>query len=269
MSDEPQAANQGANSAKSASEVQVPEPLSGPTQQPATEQHLEKVEREMNAFERSTLRWTKATFFILGVTGLFISLQWCVMRGQLHEMQTGGVDTHNLAEAARIDQRAWVTMGRFELTEEPIVGGKSIKVRFSIISNGKTPAVKCTTERMPLMGAPGGIPQYYANHRDIWPDGPKTTGRPVFVVLPIAEQDETEPWTTDPRSTLTPKVIREYTEKTTVLYVIAKIWYDDVFGDHHWTTTCRWHEFKTPPTEFWPCVGGAEMDTPYQSKKAN
>ena len=168
-------------------------------------------------------------------------------------------------DAFHLDQRAWVTLGKFKLVEEP-VAGRPVKIGFSIINSGKTPAIKCTTERMPLMGAVAarrGVPEYYANSKEIWPDGSKTIGRPVFMVLPIAEQDETEPWTTEPRSTLTPKVIREYKEKTRVLYVIAKIWYDDVFGDHHWTTTCRWHEYETDKAEFWPCVGGADMDNPY------
>jgi len=45
-------------------------------------------------FERSTLRWTKATFFILGVTCIFIAFQW-------NEMRSGGRDTHDLAVAAK------------------------------------------------------------------------------------------------------------------------------------------------------------------------
>lgn len=48
----------------------------------------------MNAFERSTSRWTKATFAILAATCLFIGFQW-------NEMRSGSSDTHDLAVAAK------------------------------------------------------------------------------------------------------------------------------------------------------------------------
>ena len=48
----------------------------------------------MNAFERSTLRWTKATFIVFAGTMLFIALQW-------KEMKSGGSDTHELALQAK------------------------------------------------------------------------------------------------------------------------------------------------------------------------
>ena len=48
----------------------------------------------MSGFERSTLRWTRASFFIVLATAAFIALQW-------NEMRTGGADTHDLAAAAK------------------------------------------------------------------------------------------------------------------------------------------------------------------------
>jgi len=108
---------EGARAAESAPEIQVTEPISAvaaqpviepvsalpaqpvteptsalPTQQ-ATEKPFAKDQGEMNAFERSTLLWDKATFGILLVTCFFISLQWC-------EMRSGSQDTHDLAVAA-------------------------------------------------------------------------------------------------------------------------------------------------------------------------
>jgi hypothetical protein len=80
--------------AKSSPPVQVPEPLSTTPEQPATEQKLENVEREMNAFECSTLRWTRATFAVLAVTCIVVGFQG-------YEMLTGSVDTRRLAEAAK------------------------------------------------------------------------------------------------------------------------------------------------------------------------
>lgn len=60
---------------------------------PATEADLQEVERKMSGFERSTLRWTRASFFIVLATAVFIALQWL-------EMRSGGSDTHDLAVAA-------------------------------------------------------------------------------------------------------------------------------------------------------------------------
>lgn len=73
--------------------VRVSEPLSASPQKTATETELKIVEREMSGFERSTLRWTRATFIILAVTCVFIAFQWS-------EMRSGSNDTHNLAVAA-------------------------------------------------------------------------------------------------------------------------------------------------------------------------
>lgn len=69
------------------------------TENPTAETKLEEVERKMNAFERSTLRWTRANFLVVGATGLFICLQWC-------EMRSGGADTHDLAEATKKEAAA-------------------------------------------------------------------------------------------------------------------------------------------------------------------
>lgn len=65
---------------------------------PATAEELEaaetKIEGRMSTFERSTLRWTKAMFGVTAATALFIGFQW-------HEMHTGAIDTHTLAESAK------------------------------------------------------------------------------------------------------------------------------------------------------------------------
>jgi hypothetical protein len=65
-----------------------------PESKPATEADLKKVQKEMTGFERATLAWTRASFFIVLATAVFIGLQW-------HEMNVGGKDTHALAEAAK------------------------------------------------------------------------------------------------------------------------------------------------------------------------
>ncbi len=93
MNEEAQSPDESAQSAHGTPQVQVRKPLGTLPAKAATEKDLEQVESEMNAFERSTLHWTKATLLILTVTCLFIGFQWI-------EMRSGSRDTHDLAVAA-------------------------------------------------------------------------------------------------------------------------------------------------------------------------
>lgn len=73
---------------------EVPQPVNRPNAQPTTDNQLAEIEREMSGFERGTLRWAKVAVLLSALAALFICLQW-------REMHTGGVDTHNLAVAAK------------------------------------------------------------------------------------------------------------------------------------------------------------------------
>jgi len=77
----------------STSAVSEAKPPDAVPSKPATEADLQEVERKMSGFERSTLRWTRSSFFIVLATAIFIALQWI-------EMRSGGSDTHDLAVAA-------------------------------------------------------------------------------------------------------------------------------------------------------------------------
>ena len=65
-------------------------------------------------------------------------LQWNSIRGQLAEMKSGGVDTHDLALAARLDQRAWV--GYALLTVETPKAGDVAHASVTFVNTGRTPA---------------------------------------------------------------------------------------------------------------------------------
>jgi hypothetical protein len=66
-------------------------------EKPATEERLnaaeKKIEERMSAFERSTIRLTRMAIGVSIVVGLAVCAQWW-------EMHQGGIDTHNLADAA-------------------------------------------------------------------------------------------------------------------------------------------------------------------------
>jgi hypothetical protein len=78
---------------------------SGNTQptQAATADQLKQVEKEMNAFERATLRWAKVAVLLSGLAALFVCAQW-------YEMHTGSQDTHALAQAADTQAKKMTTM---------------------------------------------------------------------------------------------------------------------------------------------------------------
>lgn len=93
MNDQPVASNQGKISPPSTS-VAKTEPINAIPTEPATADQLSKVEKEMTGFERATLRWAKLAVFMSAVAAFFVCAQW-------YEMHQGGIDTHDLAVAAK------------------------------------------------------------------------------------------------------------------------------------------------------------------------
>ena len=88
----------------------LPDPL---TRQPAqaianqdVQREVEDVEERIGRAERSMIRLTAAIAFFALCSVIVGILQWSAMRGQLGEMKNGGVDTHNLAIAARTQAEA-------------------------------------------------------------------------------------------------------------------------------------------------------------------
>jgi hypothetical protein len=67
--------------------------ISLPAQPPIPESSLNNAPREMNEFERSTIRWARVAVVLSALAAVFVCLQWW-------EMHTGGVDTKALAKAA-------------------------------------------------------------------------------------------------------------------------------------------------------------------------
>lgn len=92
MNNEQQATKQARETSDSLSPL-VTQPSDGTPTQPKPTQQLDNVEREMSAFERSTIRLARLAVFISIVAAVFMCAQWW-------EMHTSGADTHDLAVAA-------------------------------------------------------------------------------------------------------------------------------------------------------------------------
>jgi hypothetical protein len=59
----------------------------------AAQKELEKIEKDMSSFEKSSLRWSRVAVILAGLAALFVCAQWI-------EMHSSSGDTHDLAIAA-------------------------------------------------------------------------------------------------------------------------------------------------------------------------
>jgi hypothetical protein len=119
-------------------------------QPPCRNWKTKKTQREREFKEHARIPWyclgqrdqtARFTLYIGILTGALVIvgvLQWGVILGQLTEMRSGGVDTHNLALAAKLDQRAWV--GYANLVLNPPKIGDVVHASVSYINSGRTPA---------------------------------------------------------------------------------------------------------------------------------
>jgi len=140
----------------------VSQPINtAPANQPATAEQLTNaetdIESRMSSFERATLRWTRAMFFVTTATALFIGFQW-------REMHDAGTQTDKIIaaderlakamedsvkksgdalnasiEASRTDQRAWV--GVKDRIINPPSAENDGSVLIEITNTGKAPAL--------------------------------------------------------------------------------------------------------------------------------
>ena len=79
----------------------------------------------MTGFERATLRWAKVAVILSATAAVFVGAQWCVMRGQLSEMQRQGDLVRRQvvnSQAALLDLAVTFNDGSGELTIQLING---------------------------------------------------------------------------------------------------------------------------------------------------
>jgi hypothetical protein len=145
---------------------------------------------------------------------------------------------------ARLDERPWVTLSRFQLSKEP-EAGKDITIQCSFLNSGKTPALHVAPQGK-LYIAEGFIPMTQFS--------PFEQPFSQTIVAPGANQIG---FTTKPQQ-FQARDIERYTNKIAPLYLHARITYKDTFGREHWTTVCASKHYGE--TEFSYCADGNEMD---------
>jgi hypothetical protein len=219
-----------------------------PTGQPAPENHLQndktEIEKRMSAFERATLRWTRAMFIVTTATALFIAFQWLEMRDAGKQtdriivaderlataMENSVLQAKNSLQAtidqAQRDQRAWVgpngnTSSQFRPNEE----AKFVVV---VTNTGKSPALHTYAEytgKSILKGSPMDFT--YPSVVDIAIHSSTVLQPGMLLYLNSAKNP-----------TLNQTQINMLQSGEMIAYIFGKIRYEDIFGKTHHTKFC-------------------------------
>lgn len=93
--------------------------------------------------DRATRRTTNATVWMAFFTFVLVLVgigTYFILKNQLKEMHEGGTDTHDLATAAILSSRAWVSPSQI-LLESPLESGLPVKYQIHMFNSGKEPAI--------------------------------------------------------------------------------------------------------------------------------
>jgi hypothetical protein len=146
-------------------------------------------------------------------------------------------------QAFRNDQRAWVNIVDFKITNEPDMG-KPTDFEFSTYNSGKTPATEIMAKVI------SGFTERQPPSPD-WKDAVFATVH-KFMLFPNTGSKDVP--STIPAANITPDIASAYTSLRTRLYAIVRIEYDDAFGCRHWTQVCDMHKMGSALNSFEQCA---------------
>ena len=199
----------------------VPPAKDRPNNQPNPNPHESKLTK-WEIFER-WLRVIEFAALISAVpTAIFIGFQWHemvkasktaekqlnVMQWQLQEMQQSRI----------LDERAWITVVGEGAAQTVSQNNDSAVFTFPYKNTGKTPALNFEDEvfwatNQALIPKEDGYPSL-PQHEGMCPPG--SGGQ--LPTTPIPSQ-----------------IVFDITDKGIPVFVYGTVWYDDIFGGHHWT----------------------------------
>lgn len=267
----------------SGSPIQSTEEVGAAPDKPATEEDLKKIKDEMSAFERATLKWTRATFVVVAATMFFVGLQW-------YEMKTGGATTSDQlwhaidnmnwlartadesskkaaisADAAKsaadtsrdaffLGERAWVGVVAVTLLKEPALN-EAVSFSFRIKNTGNTPAIKVGTKGDLSVSGHISPPTDWRRLADREP-----------AILFQGESSGQIPLAVTPSVVMTEPLWASYQKHQSDIYAHVRIDYADVFGNTHWSEVCFTHSFGTPLDRIEIC--GTSID-PWKTRQNN
>jgi hypothetical protein len=129
------------------------------------------------------------------------------------------------------------------LPSDPVV------ITMSVFNSGKTPAIDVTVATHPCSSSkPCG-------------SGLTVKGESPRGMIPPEENG----FTVKSAPLYLTSSLSEYKNGKNFIYIESLIGYKDSFGESHWTTVCRYHQYGRPLIEFDLCPKGNDMDTePYK-----
>lgn len=153
-------------------------------------------------------------------------------------------------ESSHLDERPWVTVVRFVLSNEPD-GNKPFNVSCFLINSGKTPAVGVSELAVAeiLTAAPNTT---WA----VTDKGDRTSGS-SSVLPPGITNFSTHPSYDRPQ----PEILSRYFQHQAGIYVSGRLFYKDIFNRPHWTDFCASHIYGTQLTSFTMCPIGNDLDS--------
>jgi hypothetical protein len=221
-------------------------------QQAANRKQQKTADRGKSYREIATL-----IFIIITTCGVF--LQWCELRSTDHNMEIAATAAKDSADAAKMDQRAWLGIDviRSDPTNPEL--GKPFIVTIQFKNTGKTPARKVVMRGRGEPVLKGKQPNYsYEGIRTfsayISPGAmPSTQVAPM--TIPGTEQS----------IIINDDLINGLRTGAFTVYVHGRIDYEDIFAVPHWFTYCA--SLVVPfNSHFGSCDSHNESDD-YQPKK--
>jgi hypothetical protein len=157
--------------------------------------------------------------------------------------------------SVRLDERAWVEMIAFRISNEPIVN-QPVTVTTFFINHGKSPAELVVDRSSASLGSIEPRPPNWNVRKPSTP----------FILFPniTGPLQVTRTFTSEPL-TPTANEVSLYQQGHLRMYFYAIMTYDDIFGGHHWIQSCMYHRFYTTQTDltlssFVACNVGQDTD---------
>lgn len=195
--------------------------------------------------EKSYKRWgslTERFLLIVEILGFFAIIWYCVLtRSELavfdYERQTMQDEFRTAKSNMEMDQRAWLAPYYCEVRNAPEDTSQTV-FRVNFKNTGKTPAVRV---QMVISNIWGDIP---LSKHDSNPNA--TAG---MMAPEAAAWIDSIPLVRAQTDIINGKNFR----------VAGTIWYDDIFGHHHWSEFAYW-VILSPPVQFQPTLDHNSCD---------
>ena len=149
-------------------------------------------------------------------------------------------DALNMAAAvAAWDQRPWLSVSSYNFPD--VTEGQGFQVKLLLQNTGKTAAINQVTKTTVYVSSTDPAPDF---SKLLTPVGP-------FNITAASNNS----WVFTGPCVLSAALMKDYTARTSFIYVLAELRYGDMFGRNYLTTLCIGHKYGRPSDEVFYCPG--------------